>query len=187
MEVVLSQQLVEGGSGKVDVGIGATTGVGETVRNAVLVDIEAVGRQAVVDADDLGHHRAGKVLGGVVSGQCESESLVLEKVVVAGDHVAVIDAQQLGKGAVGVAGVVDRQEVVALRPGRGAEGQGEGKCQGKVKAFHGSSPYCVFAAAAGKFDLLPMSWWVKASNPLTGAFRPGAITGDDCKVPLLRF
>ena len=71
MEVVLSQQLVEGGSGKVDVGIGATTGVGETVRNAVLVDIEAVGRQAVVDADDLGHHRAGKVLGGVVSGQCE--------------------------------------------------------------------------------------------------------------------
>jgi hypothetical protein len=32
-----------------------------------------------------------------------------------------------------------------------------------------------------------MSWWVKASNPLTGAFRPGAITGDDCKVPLLRF
>jgi hypothetical protein len=41
-----------------------------------------------------------------------------------------------------------------------------------LKAFHGNSPFCVFAAAAGKFVLLPMSWWEEASNPLTGASGP---------------
>ena len=105
--VVLAQQLVEGsgdlGAGIVDGVEPAIDGAEEAVSDARVINVEAIGRQEVVDTHDLGHHGVRKVLGGESVGQYQSESLVLIEVVIAGDYVTVVDAQQLGKGNVGVA------------------------------------------------------------------------------------
>ncbi len=168
--VVLAQQLVEGsgdlGAGIVDGGEAAIAGAEEAVSDSGVVNVETIGGQEVVDADDLGHHGVGEVFIVEAVGQHQRESLVLIEVVIAGNYIVVVDAQQLGKGNVGVA-EDDVAESVALLGKRGsAKHQRESQNEGQLKAFHGNSP--LYLAAVGRkheFGLLIGSRFARHLQP----------------------
>jgi hypothetical protein len=101
-KVITAEQLIEGRSREIHRFEGIVI-VQKAVSDARIVDIKAACAAKRVDADYLGHDRAGEIFVlELLRGQLQGESLVFVHIVVAGNFVMVIDTQQLGKGVVGI-------------------------------------------------------------------------------------
>ncbi len=104
--VVETEKLVESGAREIDGGELAGD-IGEAVRVAGRIDVEAVSGVGVVDADDLGLRRLGVILGHKGAGQRKREAVVGVGAVVAGDEVGFVDAEQLDELIGGVFDVLE--------------------------------------------------------------------------------
>ncbi len=96
VKVIQAQKLVEGERWEI-YGRESPVDVQEAVSGSGGIDIEPVGKAPVVDSDDLRLGGSGEILRSEIIWEGKDEPLVDVSSMITGDHLKIVDAQQLGE------------------------------------------------------------------------------------------